>query len=102
PRRNCVLLAIAPTATISIIAGTTSTIDSYFSNMYSRDTLSGKHIVINRQLIQRLEDKNCWNEEMADLIKTQNGSIRLIEALDGVINKDLFKTAYEIHPKRQI
>src|SRR5699024_11785821 len=44
-RRNAVLLAIAPTASISIISGTTSSIDSYFSNLYSMDTLSGKHIV---------------------------------------------------------
>ena len=102
PRRNAVLLAIAPTATISIIAGTTSTIDSYFSNLYSRDTLSGKHIVINQQLIQCLEEKNLWSDEMADKIKMHNGSVQFIGELDGVINKELFKTAYEIHPKRQI
>jgi len=61
------LLAIVPTVTISIISGTTSSIDSYFSNIYSRDTLSGKYIVINEQLI-----------------------------------RDLYKTTYEIHPRRQI
>src|SRR5690625_7134524 len=41
PRRNAVLLAIARTATISIISVTTSPMDSYFSNHYSRDPLSG-------------------------------------------------------------
>lgn len=101
-RRNAVLLAIAPTATISIIAGTTSSIDSYFSNLYSRDTLSGKHIVINRQLIEELESKELWNEQMANLIKQHSGSVRYIEELDGVIDKDIYKTAYEIDPKRQI
>ncbi|MCC5913971.1 MAG: ribonucleoside-diphosphate reductase subunit alpha [Balneolaceae bacterium] len=102
PRRNAVLLAIAPTATISIISGTTSSIDSYFSNLYSRDTLSGKHIVINRQLIEELESKNLWNDRMANLIKQYNGSVQLIEELDGVIDKEVYKTAYEIHPRRQI
>lgn len=102
PRRNAVLLAIAPTATISIIAGTTSSIDSYFSNVYSRDTLSGKHIVINRQLIRDLEEKGLWSEEMANKIKANNGSVQPIEELDGKINKDLYKSAYEIHPNRQI
>ena len=102
PRRNAVLLAIAPTASISIISGTTSSIDSYFSNLYSRDTLSGKHIVINRQLIEDLEEKGCWSEEMAQTIKANNGSVQPIKELDGVINKDLYKTAYEIHPERQI
>jgi ribonucleoside-diphosphate reductase alpha chain len=101
-RRNAVLLAIAPTATISIISGTTSSIDSYFSNLYSRDTLSGKHIVINRQLIEDLEAKGRWDEQMADRIKQHNGSVQVIEELEGVIDKDLYKTAYEIHPRRQI
>ena len=102
PRRNAVLLAIAPTASISIISGTTSSIDSYFSNLYSRDTLSGKHIVINQQLIHDLEEKEYWNDEMAETIKANNGSVQHIRELDGVINKELYKTAYEIHPKRQV
>lgn len=101
-RRNSVLLAIAPTASISIIAGTTSTIDSYFSNIYSRDTLSGKFIVVNKQLMRYLEDHELWSDEMFEQIKSQNGSIQFIEALDGNIDKALFKTAYEIHPNRQI
>ncbi len=102
PRRNAVLLAIAPTATISIISGTTSSIDSYFSNLYSRDTLSGKYIVINKQLIRALEEKGKWNDEMADLIKRNNGSVQHINELQEVVDTDLYKTAYEIHPKRQV
>ena len=101
-RRNAVLLAIAPTATISIISGTTSSIDSYFSNLYSRDTLSGKYIVINKRLIQDLENKGLWNEDIADAIKRNNGSVQHIEALQGKIDIDLYKTTYEVHPKRQI
>jgi ribonucleoside-diphosphate reductase alpha chain len=102
PRRNAVLLAIAPTASISIIAGTTSSIDSYFSNVYSRDTLSGKFIVVNKQLMKTLEKIDMWDEEMSEKIKANGGSIQYIEELEGKINKDLFKGAYEIHPKRQI
>ena len=101
-RRNAVLLAIAPTASISIIAGTTSSIDSYFSNVYSRDTLSGKFIVVNKQLMKKLEELDLWNEEMAEKIKANGGSIQYIEELEGKIDKRLFKGAYEIHPKRQI
>jgi len=102
PRRNAVLLAIAPTASISIIAGTTSSIDSYFSNVYSRDTLSGKFIVVNKQLMKKLEEIDMWNEEMAERIKADGGSIQYIEELEGKIDKRLFKGAYETHPKRQI
>lgn len=101
-RRNAVLLAIAPTATISIISGTTSSIDSYFSNLYSRDTLSGKYIVINKRLIQDLESKGLWNDDIADAIKQNNGSVQHIEALQAKIDIDLYKTTYEVHPNRQI
>jgi len=102
PRRNAVLLAIAPTASISIIAGTTSSIDSYFSNVYSRDTLSGKFIVVNKQLMKKLEELDLWSEEMSEKIKADGGSIQYIPELEGKIKKELFKGAYEIHPKRQI
>lgn len=102
PRRNAVLLAIAPTASISIIAGTSSSIDNYFSNIFSRDTLSGKFIVINKPLMQELEEKGLWSEELAEKIKAQQGSIQYIDELEGKINKALYKTAYEVSPYRQI
>ncbi len=102
PRRNAVLLAIAPTASISIIAGTTSGIDSLFSNLYSRDTLSGKHLIVNRNLVDCLEENGLWNERMAGLIKQHNGSVQHIRELDDVLDKTLFKTAYEINPRRQV
>jgi len=102
PRRNALLLAIAPTASISIIAGTTQSIDSYFSNVFSRDTLSGKFIVINKQLMKKLEELDMWNDEIAERIKADGGSIQYIEELEGKIDKRLFKGTYEIHPHRQI
>ncbi|MGC8868824.1 MAG: ribonucleotide reductase N-terminal alpha domain-containing protein [Sulfurihydrogenibium sp.] len=102
PRRNAVLLAIAPTASISIIAGTSSSIDNYFSNIFSRDTLSGKFIVVNKPLMKELEEKGLWSEELAEKIKAHQGSIQFIEELDGKIDKSLYKTAYEVSPFRQI
>lgn len=102
PRRNAVLLAIAPTASISIIAGTSSSIDNYFSNIFSRDTLSGKFIVINKPLMKELEEKGLWSEELAEKIKADGGSIQYIPELEGKINKALYKTAYEVSPYRQI
>src|SRR5699024_7145013 len=54
------------------------------------------------QLIEDLEAKGKWSDEIADTIKANNGSVQSINELDGVIDKELFKTAYEIHPRRQI
>lgn len=39
PRRNALLRAIAPTASISLIAGTSSGVDPYYANVYSRETI---------------------------------------------------------------
>src|SRR5690625_6725643 len=59
-------------------------------------------MVSNHKLIEELEEKGLWNDDIASLIKLHSGSVQHIEELDGVIDKDLYKTAYEIHPNRQI
>lgn len=102
PRRNALLLAIAPTASISLIAGTSSTVDSYFANVYSRETLGGKFTIIITQLVEQLKAKGLWNEKMKSRIVNAGGSIQNISELDGVINKNLFKTAYEFSPTCQV
>ena len=55
PRRNALLLAIAPTATISNIAGTSSGIEPFFSNIYSREILLGKFTVVVKPLVEQLK-----------------------------------------------
>jgi ribonucleoside-diphosphate reductase alpha chain len=68
PRRNALLLAIAPTASISLIAGTSSTVDSYFANVYSRETLGGKFTIVIKQLIEQLKTHGLWNERIKSMI----------------------------------
>jgi ribonucleoside-diphosphate reductase alpha chain len=62
------LLAIAPTASISNIAGTSSGIEPFFANVYSRETISGKFTIIVKELIQQLKDNNQRNEETKNQI----------------------------------
>lgn len=102
PRRNILLLAVAPTASISLIAGTSSTIDSYFANVYSRETLGGKFTIIIKQLIDQLKAKGHRNEKIRSQIINGGWSIQHIRELDGIIDKNLFKTAYEFSPESQI
>lgn len=102
PRRNAILMAIAPTASISLIAGTSSGADPYFSNLYSRETLGGKFTIINETLVHQLKEKNMWNEQIKNRIVAHNGSIQDIPELDGVVDKAVFKTAYEVDRKAQI
>lgn len=102
PRRNALLMAIAPTASISLIAGTSSTVDPYFSNIYSRETLGGKFTIVNELLVEQLKAKNARNDSIKNRIIANGGSVIGIEVLDGVIDPTLFKTAYEVDWKAQI
>lgn len=102
PRRNALLMAIAPTASISNICGTSSGIETFFANVYSRETLSGKYTIIVRQLIEQLKAQGIWNEEMKNTIIWAWGSLQHVEELDGKINPKVFKTVYETTPFSQI
>lgn len=102
PRRNILLLAIAPTATISNIAGTASGIETFFSNVYARETISGKFTIVVQYLIEKLKAKGMWNDEIRQKIMNAQGSIQHIEELEGVLDKQVFKTVYECSPASQI
>lgn len=102
PRRNILLMAIAPTASISNIAWTSSGIEPFFSNVYARETLSGKFTIIVKWLVDKLKEKDLWNDEIKLKIMANQGSIQHIAELDGVIHKEVFKTVYECTPLSQI
>jgi ribonucleoside-diphosphate reductase alpha chain len=68
PRRNILLMAVAPTATISNIAGTSSGVETYFSNVYARETVSGKFTIIVKTLVDKLKAKGLWTEEIKQQI----------------------------------
>jgi ribonucleoside-diphosphate reductase alpha chain len=52
--RNATLMAIAPTASIGLVAGTTPGLDPQFSQIFSRSTSSGKFLEVNRNLVAAL------------------------------------------------
>ena len=101
-RRNILLLAIAPTATISNIAGTSSGIETFFSNVYARETISGKFTIIVKHLVEKLIAKGMWDEEMKLKIMNAQGSLQHITELEGVIDRQVFKTVYECSPAAQV
>lgn len=93
--RNSLLLAPMPTASTSQILGNNECFEPYTSNIYTRRTLSGEFIVVNRHLLHDLIDLGLWDEEMRELLIAANGSVQNIEGLPQDL-KDLYKTAYEI------
>jgi ribonucleoside-diphosphate reductase alpha chain len=93
--RNSLLLAPMPTASTSQILGNNECFEPYTSNIYTRRTLSGEYIVVNKYLLKDLIEKGLWNDEMKEMLIVNNGSIQNIEDLPQEL-KELYKTAYEI------
>ena len=89
-------LAIAPTASISIICGGTSAcIEPIPANVYTHKTLSGSFTVKNKYLEKLLESKKLNNEKIWQSILENEGSVGHIEQLSDD-EKNCFKTAFEI------
>ncbi|MEL6926430.1 MAG: ribonucleoside-diphosphate reductase subunit alpha, partial [Bacteroidota bacterium] len=96
--RNSLLLAPMPTASTSQILGNNECFEPYTSNIYSRRTLSGEYIVVNKHLLKDLIGLGLWNEDMKQTLMAANGSIQDIEEIPQDL-KDLYKTAYELSQK---
>jgi ribonucleoside-diphosphate reductase alpha chain len=89
-------LAIAPTASISIIAGGTSAcIEPIPANVYTHKTLTGSYSVRNRHLAALLDKKGLNTPEIWQSILEQEGSVQHLDELDEH-EKAVFKTAFEI------
>ena len=96
--RNSLLLAPMPTASTSQILGNNECFEPYTTNIYTRRTLSGEHIVVNKHLLTDLVRLGIWNEETREIIIAANGSIQNIEGLPDTL-KDLYKTSWELSMK---
>ena len=89
-------LAVAPTASISIIAGNSSPgIEPYAANSFMQKTLTGSFNVRNKNLVQVLERYGKNDEEIWSSISTHEGSVQQLDFLTQD-EKDVFKTAYEL------
>jgi len=96
--RNSLLLAPMPTASTSQILGNNECFEPYTSNIYTRRTLSGEFIVVNKHLLKDLVKLGIWNNALKQKIIAANGSIQNIVEIPQEI-KDLYKTVWEIRQK---
>jgi ribonucleoside-diphosphate reductase alpha chain len=89
-------LAIAPTASISIICGGTSAgIEPIPANIYTHKTLSGTFAVKNPYLEKILEEKGRNTPQVWDSILSHEGSVQHLDFLSQD-EKDVYKTAFEL------
>ncbi len=89
-------LAIAPTASISIIAGNSSPgVEPYAANSFTQKTLTGSFVVRNKNLVNLLNQKGRNNDDVWSSIATHEGSVQQLDFLNQD-EKDVFKTAFEL------
>ena len=85
--RNSNVLAIAPTATISNIMGTTPCIEPNYKNLFVKSNLSGDFTVLNRQLVRDLKKENLWTSDMLDQLKYFDGELSDIDEIPDEIKQ---------------
>jgi ribonucleotide reductase alpha subunit len=99
--RNSLLVAPMPTASTSQILGYNECIEPFTSNIYTRRTLAGEFIIVNKYLMRDLITFDLWNEGMKQKIIAHNGSVQDIAEIPGAM-KRLYKTAWEIKQRTLI
>lgn len=97
PLRNATRTSIAPTGTISIIAGTSSSIEPNFALAIHRENVLNNETLfdLNKHFISYLKDHNLFSEEIENLV-INTGTIVNTNLPEKV--KELFKTSLEIEP----
>ena len=94
--RNATLMAIAPTASIGLVAGTTPGLDPQFSQIFSRATSSGKFLEVNRNLVTDLQKLGLWESVREDILRSQ-GDIQGIAVIPDHV-KETYKTSFQLSP----
>jgi ribonucleoside-diphosphate reductase alpha chain len=93
--RNSNTMAIAPTATISNIAGSVPGNEPIYKNIYVKSNISGDFIIVNEYLVEDLKKIGLWDDEMLKAIKYNDGSLKDIPSVP-VELKQKYKETFEI------
>ena len=97
--RNSLLVAPMPTASTAQILGNNEAFEPFTSNLYSRRTLGGEFIVINKHLVDELLKRGLWSDEIRKKLIIENGSVQNIPEIP-VDVKEIYKTVWEMSQKR--
>ena len=93
--RNSNVIAIAPTATISNIMGSSPCIEPTYKNLFVKSNLSGDFMVLNRFLVNDLKKEGLWDKEMSDQLKYFDGELSDISNIPDWI-KTKYLTAFDV------
>jgi ribonucleoside-diphosphate reductase alpha chain len=99
--RNSTLMALMPTASTSQLLQNTESFELPTSFMYSRRTLSGEFMVINRWLLRNLTRARLWSQDLKQELVRDEGSVQNIERIPPSM-RSLYKTTWEVPMKAYI
>ena len=99
--RNSLLVAPMPTASTSQILGFNECFEPFTSNLYSRRTLAGEFVVVNKYLMKELIQLGLWNEQIKNNIIANKGSVQQLTILPEHI-RNKYKIVWEIPMKHVI
>jgi ribonucleotide reductase alpha subunit len=90
-----------PTASTSQILGYNEAIEPFTSNIYSRSTLAGNFVIVNRYLLDLLKRIGLWSNELKEHIIINNGSVMELTQIPDYI-RNVYKTAWDLSMKSVI
>ncbi len=101
PIRNATVTTIAPTGTLSIIAGVSGGVEPVFAFAFIRNVMDGDELIeVNPLLRRRLEERGLYSDELMKKVIAQ-GSLQHIEEIPQDI-KDAFVCAHDVSPQWHI
>jgi ribonucleoside-diphosphate reductase alpha chain len=93
--RNSNVIAIAPTATIANIMGTSPCIEPLYKNLYVKSNLSGDFVLLNPFLVKDLKKRGLWDTQMIEQLKYFDGDLQNVENVPESV-KEEYRTAFQI------
>jgi ribonucleoside-diphosphate reductase alpha chain len=97
--RNSLLVACMPTASTSHIMGSAvEGTEAITSNIYKRKVLAGEFIIINKYLMNTLEQLKIWDKNMENYLKLNRGSIQGVDGIPDDI-KLIYRNVWEVSQK---
>ncbi|MEK7227288.1 MAG: ribonucleoside-diphosphate reductase subunit alpha [Patescibacteria group bacterium] len=94
--RNATLMAVAPNANIGLVAGTVPGMDARFSQVFSRNKISGKYLDINHNLVKDLKNMDLWDMAKGRIIESQGDISEITEIPEHI--RDVYKTSFTNSP----
>lgn len=98
PLLNSLFLGLMPTASSAILLSVFESFQPIDSNIYVRSVGQGQFIVINKYLVEELEELGLWGKDMLDKIVSNGGSVQSINEIPSDV-RHRYKTVWEIPQK---